>query len=193
MDYVPFLVFLLYLYMYLLCDKKVETFLNFEIFFKFSKNLTLCQTFEKSGFWTKFSKLRKISSLSKSSTHLNFIRNISILVQISKNLDFGQNFWKNLDWSPNFRYISILARKIAILVKIFENLDLGQNLRKISNLYKFSKNFYWCQTFENPDFGQNLRKIAILVKIFEILDFGKDFWNTSTLVKNLILDKSFEK
>ena len=48
---------------------------------------------------------------------------ISILVKIYTNLDFSQNF----------RKISILAKilKISIFVKILKSLDFSQNFRKI--------------------------------------------------------------
>ena len=44
------------------------------------------------------------------SKNLHFIQNISIMVKISENLDLGQIFLKNLDWSQNFLNISILAK-----------------------------------------------------------------------------------
>ena len=77
-------------------------FPKMSIFVKVSKILNWCQTFEKSGFWWKSKNSDfgqnwwKFQVSSKSSKNLNFIRSISILVQISENLDFGENFWKLL-------------------------------------------------------------------------------------------------
>ena len=75
------------------------------------ENLDFGQNSLKFQVWAYFTK------------NLDFIRNISISVQISESLDFGQNF-----------------RKILIEVKIFEicrfwskllkNLNFGQNLEK---------------------------------------------------------------
>ena len=51
MDYVPFLIFLLYLYMYLLCDKKRFWTLNF------------FEIFEKSQLMSKFRKIRILDQI----------------------------------------------------------------------------------------------------------------------------------
>ena len=74
---------------------------------------------------------------------------ISILIKISKYLDFGQNF-----------------RILPILMKIVEKSRFWSNFRKISIDVKLSK---------NPDFGQNFRKIPILVIIFEKSRFCLNF------------------
>ena len=129
--------------------------------------------------WTKISCLVKVSK------SLDLFRNITISVQVSENLDFGQNIWKilidakifEISWCQNFRNISILAKiqkKMAILVKLWKSwfwwifskyVDFGQNFRKYRLWTKFSK---------NPHFGQNCRKYrfwklfpkrTILVKI----------------------------
>ena len=74
---------------------------------------------------------------------------MSILVTISKYLDFGQNF-----------------RNYGMWTKFSENPHLRQTFRIISIMAKFSKNLNLCETFEksgfsstyyrNGDFGQNL-------------------------------------
>ena len=68
---------------------------------------------------------------------------MSILVkQISKNLDFGQNF--------------------------FESIDFGEKCREISNLVKFVEQFrFWTKLSKILDFGRNLQQMSILVKIYE--------------------------
>ena len=140
-----------------------------------------------------------------------------MLLKISENVDFGQNF-----------------RKISILVKIFENIDFGQNSWNSRIIFKqswFWRKFSYILTFVSIsgnylDFGQNFwtsrlwvkfqiisilvnifGRIFILVKIFEksvflskilkILllvnsfslnhNFGRNFWKIS------ILGKIFEK
>ena len=45
------------------------------------------------------------------------------LVKIYKNLEFGRNFPKNLDFGQN-------CRKFSILVKTFQNVDFVQNCRE---------------------------------------------------------------
>ena len=177
-----------------------ETILNFELFFKFSKNLNLCQTSEKSGFWTKFSKN---SDFRQNWGKFKFVKIFDTSQFYSKHLDFGPNFQKSWFWSKLLKK-SWLKSKFSIYLDFSQkNGDFGQNLWKSWSWSKFKKNLEFGQIFEKISIDVKhskiqilvkiYGKIAILVKIFEILDFGKDFWNTSTLVKILILDKSFEK
>ena len=62
-----------------------EDFRNTSISVKIFENLNFANIFRKKRIWSKFVKI------SKSSIHLDFIRNISILVQVSDNLDYGQH------------------------------------------------------------------------------------------------------
>ena len=155
------------------------------------------------------SKFSKISIIVKKFRFWSIFMEISILVKISENLDFGQNCRKNLDLGHHFW-------KISILVNIFGNLDLG--LVKIEHNVDFSQIFkrlwFWSNFYKKTRFGSNFSKILIsveiivktsnLVEIFEksrfwwklskIVDFGQKlpkcrFW--SKLMK--ILSKSFRK
>ena len=113
-------------------------FWRIAILVKFANNLNWCQTFEFSGVWSKFSKnsdlrqnFRRKAILVKIRKNFNcghtfsknfdFIRSISILVQISRKPRFWSNFLKNLDWSQNHRNISTL-------IKIFEISQFGPKI-----------------------------------------------------------------
>ena len=91
-----------------------DDFRNTSILVKILKIWIVDKIFEKSPFWSKFSKIR----------------------------DFGQNFLKILIELKIFEISRFWPkfRKKAILVKIFENLNFGEDFRKISNLIKFSEN-----------------------------------------------------
>ena len=83
----------------------------------FNKNPDFGQNFRKLSdlgqVWSNFSK------------NLNYIRNISILVQHSQNLEFGHNFWKipiEVKISEISRFWPKFIHKV-ILIKIFENFE----------------------------------------------------------------------
>ena len=128
-------------------------------------------------FWSPFSKIsileknfgkdrfslnsRKFQVWSEFPKNIDFIRNLSILVQIYENLDFGFKKLKNLVWSHNFRNISIWAkifeklnfreyfRNISILITVFENLDFGKIIEKSPFWPKFSINIDFGQISKN--------------------------------------------
>ena len=114
---------------------------------------------------------------------------ISILVKISKNFDFGQNFRESRLMSIFFKH-SILEKKIAenvdfgrdfkkiaILVKNLEYLDFF--FLKISILVKIFENFDFVQNFGKSPFSSKFWKISIFVKIFEKQNLGKKNWHWS--------------
>ena len=75
--------------------------------------------------------------------------------------------------------------------------DFGPSIRKSRFWSKYMKNLDWCQNFRNMSILAKIqKKMAILVKIFENLDFGEYFLNTSILVKifeNIDCGQNFRK
>ena len=99
-------------------------------------------------------KILEISKLVKVTENLDFGQNfkkIRLWSKSFKNFDFGQNFSKNLDFGQNYR-------KISILVKIFENLDFGQRFRKSPYESILSEKLPFCQIFEDLPFGDRYQK-----------------------------------
>ena len=140
-----------------------DAFQNTSISVKIFENHSLRQNFrKKKRFWTKLVKI------SKSLVNLDFIRNISILVQISVNLDFGQTFWKILIEVKIFEVSGIWPKftKIAIL---------GKYLWKSQSWGRFSKYLDFVQTFRKFQFGQNFRIISILLKFSKNLKLYQTF------------------
>ena len=90
----------------------------------------LVKNFQKSGLWSKYSK---ISILVKIVEKSQICRKISILVKIYRKFEFGQNFRKilfvvkvvGISW-----YWSKLT-KMSILDEIAENVDYTQNFLKM--------------------------------------------------------------
>ena len=132
-------------------------------------------------FWTKFSKntdygqnSRKFRVWAWFLKNLDFIRNISILIQISENLDFGHNFWEISIRVKRFEISRFWPkfRKIAILFKIFYNLNFGKYLQ--FDPY-FRNSWFWSTFWKNLHFCHNLRKIWILVKFLKDLNWCKSF------------------
>ena len=116
--------------------------------------------------------------ISKSSVNLDFIRNISISVQISDNLDFGQTYWKIL---IEVKILEI-SRIWPKFTKIFENLNFGEDFRNISILFKLSENFSFGQNFRFLSILWNFRKISNYVKLSKNSDFGQYFKKIANLV-----------
>ena len=166
-----------------------KNFLKISIFIKIFENIAcgencskiwnLVKNFEKSWFWSKFTKM---SILVITEENIDFSRNlqkywfwgkklkISILVKIWGNFDFGQYSWKS-------RLCSKLTI-ISIFVNILENIDNSGDCRKISNLVKFvEKSRFWTKLSKILDFGKNLPKCR--------------FWSKDKMI--LILVKTFKK
>ena len=152
------------------------------------------KNFENSRFWSKFSK---------GSILVKMVEKSQISQNLSKNLDFGQNLKKNVDFWSKDRQIFILVKilkKSLTLVTILRNFDFGQN----SENYQFWRKSNLVKIVENLDFGQNCRKFSILVKIQQNVNCGKikismlviivgysRFW--SKLTETSILDTKLEK
>ena len=109
-----------------------ENFRKISILITIFENLDYCQFFRKISIWSNFRKFPIYVKLSKNLNYGQNCRKIAILVEIgenfkifdksrfySKHLDFGRNsrksrFWsqflKYLEWSQDFRNISILIK-----------------------------------------------------------------------------------
>ena len=90
-----------------------QNFRIISILVKFSKNLKLCQTFEKFKFGSNFRKISIGVKLSKNPDFGENFRKLPILTKILESLDFGEYF-----------------RSISISVKIFEKSSLRSNFSK---------------------------------------------------------------
>ena len=104
-------------------------FQNSSILVKIVENIDFGPNFRTSAIWVKIPENFKIWHYLKK--NLNFIQNISILVQTSENLDFYQICWT----IPN-------------LVKIFEKCDFGQISEKSQLMSNFRKIRIVVNTFE---------------------------------------------
>ena len=135
---------------------------------------------------------------------VKIIKKTLTLVEIVKNLDFGQNYKssKNLDFCQNCRKLSILVKTyqngdfaqdfiwMLIIVKCFEQCRYLQMSRFLSKFMKISilvktvgKPWSWSTISENLDFSQYHREnrfgifflqILVLVKISENVDLGQN-------------------
>ena len=147
-------------------------FSKIAILVMFTKNPNLCQTFEKSGFWTKFSKIAILVKIGEKSR---------FWWRFSKHLDLGLNFlnfrfWstflKNLDWCQNFCSKSV---KISIWIKIFEISRFQSKLLKKSSFWwKFSKTHDFVHIFEKSQLMSNCRKSGFWSKFSKNSDFGQN-------------------
>ena len=210
MDYVPFLIFLLYLYIYLWCDKKrfwtLNVFSNFRkisIYVKLSKNPDFGQNF------------RKIAIFVKIEENFKFVKIFDTSQFYSKHLDFGPNFQKSRFWSKLLKKSWLKSKFSKYLDFSQKNSDFGQNLWKSWYWSKFSKNPEFGQIFEkillmsmnirksrfwsyftkNRDFGQNLWNSWFWKRFLKYLDFGENsqFWTKVSKIAILVkIGKNFQ-
>ena len=152
---------------------------------KFSKNLDFSHIFFKSRFLSKFSgiisgflsKFLIISYLVQIFDIPNFVQNfrkITISLKIFKESRF---------WSKLFK-ISIIVNlytKIVIFVNSSENLDFSRDFRNISILVELLKKTSDLVNFSEKKIRLRKKssKISIVVKDFGNLHFGQNFRETS--------------
>ena len=120
-----------------------EDFRKISILITIFENLDYCQFFWKISIWSNFRKFPIYVKLSKNLNYGQNCRKIAILVEIgenfkifdksrfySKHYDFGRNSRKSRFWSQFFKYLewSKDFRNISILIKISE---ISQFLAKI--------------------------------------------------------------
>ena len=134
---------------------------------KFWKYIDFGHNSEKEQFWSKSLKtwilIKMIakswfwSKLPKNPHFGEIFREISILVKISKNLNYVK-LSKNPDLGLNF------FRKIAILVIIVQNLDFGEDFRNALILLKKNcwKYKFWTKFSKKSDFVKDSRKFQVV-------------------------------
>ena len=148
-----------------------RNFRKFRFWSKFLEISILVDVLKKSWFWRTFLKIPFFSAFFGNYLDIGqtFLK-ISILVKISDNLDFSQNWrepwhWtkvlKNIDYRQNLRKISILVKKN------FEHLYFCPNLRKCWFRSKFSENIDSGHSFQKSRFCSKCLDILILVNVFE--------------------------
>ena len=106
------------------------------------KNFDFGPKCKKYRFWSKFSKIDKLS-----------VKNFA-------NIDFGQNLLKISIWVQNFKNLDLgqNLREISISVQNFENIDFGQSFEKFQLWSEISKSLFRWKFLKNYDFGPKFRK-----------------------------------